>query len=304
MRILITGAHGQLGVELKRCLETMRAEIGPIPSEYEAADITYTDADTLDITDARAVDAAIDAGNYDLVINCAAMTNVDGCEAAPDAAARVNADAAEYLARAAARNNAKLVQVSTDYVFSGTEPGERTETDTTGPISVYGKTKLAGEAAALSANDKTFVVRTAWLYGYVGKNFVRTMAGLGKKLDRVVVVDDQLGNPTSANDLAYEILKIALTDNYGIYHCTNNGVCSWADLAEAVMDGLNLNCEVERCTSAQYKEMHPESADRPHYSALANVHLEETIGDEMRNWQDALAMFLKNFAELETDDER
>lgn len=299
MKILVTGAHGQLGCELRRCIETMSAEIGPIPEEYAEAQVDYVDRDVLDISDAVAVDSCVDGAGYDLIINCAAFTNVDGCEADEDAAYAANAMGAENLAKAAERAGAKLVHVSTDYVFPGTNPGERVETDEVAPISAYGRTKLEGELAVADACSKAFIVRTAWLYGYVGKNFVKTMRRLGAAHDSITVVDDQLGNPTSANDLAYEVLKLALTENYGVYHCTNNGTCSWADFAKAIMDHSGLDCEVVPVTSAQYKQANPQSADRPAFSSLKNAHLQDTIGDEMRPWQDALDEYLQRLPELE-----
>ena len=241
MRILVTGGNGQLGNELQRILREGRSEIGPIPDAYAGAEIVAADVDELDVTDADAVMAYVTQGGFDLIVNGAAMTNVDGCETAEDAAFRVNAEAPGNLARAAEAVGAKLVQVSTDYVFPGTEPEPRVEDDPTGPVSAYGRTKLAGEERSLAACSRCFVVRTAWLYGYVGKNFVKTMMRLGADRDEVTVVDDQLGNPTSANDLAHEILKIAATENYGVYHCTNEGTCSWADFAEAVMEGAGLD---------------------------------------------------------------
>lgn len=298
MKILVTGSKGQLGNELKRLFATMRSEIGPVPEEYADAEVDYLDYDKLDITDAKAVDALMDGAGYDLAINCAAFTNVDGCEADEDAAYAVNAVGAANLARAAERNGVKLVHVSTDYVFSGTEEGERVETDAVAPVSAYGRTKLAGEKAVTEACPHAFIVRTAWLYGYVGKNFVKTMQRLGASHDRITVVDDQLGNPTSANDLAHEVLKIALTDNYGIYHCTNNGTCSWCDFAKAIMAGSGIDCEVVPVTSAEYKAAHPESADRPAFSSLRNAHLADTIGDEMRPWREALDDYLKRMPEL------
>lgn len=299
MRILITGSKGQLGNELKRLLETGKAEIGPVPSEYNEANVDYVDYDALDITDAAAVESWMSEHAYDLVINCAAMTNVDGCEAAEGAAFKVNAQGPENLARECEKQDAKFVQVSTDYVFPGIDATPRTEQDSTGPVSAYGRSKLAGELAVRKACRKYFIVRTAWLYGYVGKNFVKTMLNLGKTKDEISVVNDQLGNPTSANDLAYEILKIALTDNYGVYHCTNEGTCSWADFSKAIMEGAGLNCKVNRCTSKEYKEMNPASANRPAYSSLENVHLKTTIGNEMRDWQNALKTYLENLPELE-----
>lgn len=299
MRILITGSKGQLGNELKRLLETGKAEIGPVPFEYNEANVDYVDYDALDITDAAAVELWMGEHVYDLVINCAAMTNVDGCEAAEEAAFKVNAQGPENLARECEKQGAKFIQVSTDYVFPGIDATPRTEQDPTGPVSAYGRSKLAGELAVRKACRKYFIVRTAWLYGYVGKNFVKTMLNLGKTKDEISVVNDQLGNPTSANDLAYEILKIALTDNYGVYHCTNEGTCSWADFSKAIMEGAGLSCKVNRCTSKEYKEMNPASANRPAYSSLENVHLKTTIGNEMRDWRNALKTYLKNLPELE-----
>ncbi|WP_165251926.1 dTDP-4-dehydrorhamnose reductase [Adlercreutzia sp. ZJ304] len=296
MRILITGASGQLGNELRRLLESGKAEIGPIPEEYRDAEVVYTDTPDLDITNEKAVMDAIKLGRYDLVINCAAMTNVDGCEANENTAKLVNAIGAWNLARATKEHGIPIVHVSTDYVFAGNEPGERVESDPVNPISAYGRTKLEGEKLVASANNRHHIVRTAWLYGYVGKNFAKTMLRLAESHDEVTVVDDQLGNPTSANDLAYEILKIALTNDYGIWHVTNEGTCSWADFAEAVL--ANTNCKVNRCTSQEYKAAHPESANRPAFSSLKNKHLESTIGNEMRPWQEALAGYMDKLAEL------
>jgi dTDP-4-dehydrorhamnose reductase len=298
MRILVTGGLGQLGNELRRCLETGTAEIGSIPACYDGAVVEYIDHTELDISDAGAVMEWFDAHEYDLVINCAAITNVDGCETGEDSAYRVNAEGSRNMAAGAARQGAKFVQVSTDYVFSGNEPGDRMEDDAVGPISAYGRTKLAGEILAAEANPRTFVCRTAWLYGYVGRNFVKTMKHLGQTRERVTVVDDQVGNPTSANDLAHEILRIAATEDYGVYHTTNKGTCSWAQFASAIMAGFGLNCEVVPVTSEEYKAANPASADRPHFSSLRNSHLEQTIGDEFRPWRDALATYIENYDEL------
>lgn len=300
MKILITGSKGQLGNELVRCISTGRAEIGPVPEAYVNAQVDACDADALDITDAAAVDGWFAVqGPYDLVFNCAAMTDVDGCEAAEDAAMRVNAQGPRNLARASEACGARIVQVSTDYVFAGTEPSPRVETDETGPVSAYGRSKLAGEREVARETERHFIVRTAWLYGYVGHNFVKTMLRLGSSHERVTVVDDQRGNPTSANDLAYELLRIALTEGYGVYHCTGHGICSWAEFAAAIMAGAGLACEVVPVTSARYKEMNPASAARPAWSGLENRHLAETIGDEMRPWREALATYLARLPELE-----
>ena len=298
MKILVTGGNGQLGNELQRILRDGRSEIGSIPSVYVDAEVVATDVAELDVTDADAVMAFVAQEGFDLIVNGAAMTNVDGCETVEDAAFRVNAEAPGNLARAAEAAGAKFVQVSTDYVFPGTDPSPRIENDPTNPVSAYGRTKLAGEERSLEACSRCFVVRTAWLYGYVGKNFVKTMMRLGADHDEVTVVDDQLGNPTSANDLAHEILEIAATENYGVYHCTNEGTCSWADFAQAIMEGAELDCVVARCTSEEYAAMNPASAKRPAYSSLRNKHLEDTVGDKMRPWREALTEYLKNLPEM------
>ncbi len=299
MHLLITGSRGQLGNELRRCLETMTAEIGPLPEVYRDADVDYVDYEVLDISDAQAVDAWFaEHGPYDVVVNCAAFTNVDGCETNEQAAYSVNALGAENMARAAQACGGKIVHISTDYVFPGTDPNPRVETDETNPISAYGRTKLAGEQLVQAACERHFILRTAWLYGYVGKNFVKTMLRLAREHGKISVVADQYGNPTSANDLAYEILKLASSDQYGIFHCTNNGTCSWFDLASAAVDAAGISCEKEPLTSAEYKQRFPQSADRPAYSSLDNAHLRETIGDEMRSWQDALATYMSKLPEL------
>lgn len=295
MRILITGGKGQLGNELRRCLETMKSEIGPIPIEYADAQFDCVDYDVLDISDAHAVHTwFIEHGPYDLTINGAAATNVDGCERNEASALHVNAFGAENLARECERCGGKLVQVSTDYVFAGTDPNPRVEDDPAQPISAYGRTKWAGELLAQAACSRTFVVRTAWLYGYIGKNFVKTMLRLARENGKISVVSDQMGNPTSANDLAHELLKLAVTEEYGTYHCTNEGTCSWFDFASAAVDIAGIPCEKEPLTSVEYKKRFPQSADRPAYSSLRNLHLEETIGNDMRPWREALETYLTN----------
>lgn len=299
MKVLVTGAGGQLGHEVRRCFETMSAEIGPIPAEYADAEALYADSSALDITDADAVSAIIASYAPDIVINCAAYTNVDGCETDEDAAFAVNAEGPRNLARACQATGAKLVHVSTDYVFPGDEPGERVEGDPCAPASAYGRSKLAGERAVAEECEQHFIVRTAWLYGYVGRNFVKTMRSLGQRLDEVTVVDDQLGNPTSANDVAYELLTLALTDGYGIYHCTNNGTTSWATFAAAIMAGFGLDCKVVPVSTEQYRRANPASAPRPAFSSLCNANLAQTMGDDMRDWESALATYIANLPELE-----
>ena len=299
MRILVTGARGQLGNELRRILESGEAEIGAISKDYRVAVVDFVDSDALDISDTVAVHQWFESHEpYDLTINCAAVTNVDGCEGNESLAYQVNTFGAENLAREVERTGGKFVHVSTDYVFPGTEATPRAEDDPVCPISAYGRSKWAGEVLVRAACKSSFIVRTAWLYGYVGKNFVKTMLRLARQNGKISVVDDQMGNPTSANDLAYEILALALTENYGTYHCTNEGTCSWYDFACAAVDLAGIPCDKEPISSEEYKRRFPQSAERPRYSSLENKHLAQTIGNRMRPWKEALTTYIRNLQSM------
>lgn len=295
MKILITGANGQLGTELCCCLARGETELGPLPKKLLRATVIPTDVDTLDITNLPAVSAFVRHHAPDVIFSCAAYTNVDGCESHADDAFRVNALGARNLAIAAEEMGAKLVHVSTDYVFPGTGDTPLSECETPCPKSMYGKTKLLGEEYVQKFCSRWFVVRTAWLYGYVGKNFVKTMVNAGKKFGALTVVNDQLGNPTNAADLAHHLLKLAVTDEYGVYHCTGEGVCSWYDFASEIIRLAGVDATVAPCTSAEYKAKNPAAADRPAWSALDNRMLRCTVGDEMRPWRDALACYFEHW---------
>jgi dTDP-4-dehydrorhamnose reductase len=292
-RMLITGANGQLGRELQSILDAGKAPIGPIDASWAGCEVVPTDVAELDITDAGAVMDFVRSGGFDTVVNCAAATNVDGCETNPEFAHTLNADAAGNLARAAAAADATLVHISTDYVLEGTDPMPQTEDAPTAPNTQYGITKLAGEHQVQNACPKHFILRTAWLYGTEGKNFVRTMVGLGRTHERITVVCDQHGSPTFAGDLAYEILKVALTDGYGLYHCTGNGATTWDVFARRIMANADLNCEVVPVTTEEYTKVNPQSAPRPAWSILDNKRLRDTVGDEMRSWDVALDEFMR-----------
>lgn len=294
MRILITGSNGQLGNELQKIVSTGKAEIGAVSEEIKNAEVFAMDVNILDITNLEQVKKVLNEVKPDVVINCAAVTNVDGCEANQDLAFKINSLGPRNLAMVAEELGAKIVQVSTDYVFSGVGEAPLKECDLVAPVSVYGKTKLLGEEFVRDFSTKYYIVRTAWLYGYVGHNFVYTMMKLGKDRDTLNVVNDQLGNPTHANDLAYHILKLIQTEEYGVYHCTGKGECSWYNFASEIMKLSGRNCTVNPCTSEEYKSMYPNSADRPAYSSLDNMMLRCTIGDEMRDWKDALKTFMDN----------
>lgn len=294
MKILITGCKGQLGNELQSIIKTGKAEIGVVSEEIKNSQVIALDVEDLDITNLAQVKEVICREKPDVVINCAAATNVDGCESNQDLAFKINALGPRNLAMVCEEIGAKLVQVSTDYVFSGVGNKPLTESDLTSPYSVYGKTKLTGEEYVREFSSKYFVVRTAWLYGYVGKNFVYTMMNLGKDKESLNVVDDQRGNPTNANDLAYHILKLIESEEYGVYHCTGKGECSWYDFAKLIMELSERKCVVNPCTSQEFKT----AAKRPEYSSLDNMMLRCTVGDEMRDWKEALASFIDGNSNL------
>ena len=293
MKIMITGCKGQLGSELQKQLRTGKSEIGPIPDKLRSATVIPVDLPELDITDHDQVNDFVRRHAPDVILNCAAFTNVDGCETSHDAAFAVNAIGPRNLAQAAEKVGARLVHVSTDYVFSGRENGGISQDEATlpDPISAYGTTKLLGEKYVAQFCHRHFIVRTAWLYSYYGKNFVKTIVNAGKKFGALEVVDDQRGNPTNAVDLAHVLLQLCVTHEYGLYHCTGEGVCSWYDFAAEIIRLSGVQATVAPCTSAQYKAKHPESADRPAWSALDNRMLRCTIGNSMRPWQEALAEF-------------
>lgn len=291
MRILISGANGQLGKEFTRILNTGFAEIGEIPCTLKNADIINTDVDNLDITNINDVLSFVENKRPQVIINCSAFTNVDLCETDKDTAFNVNSLGPRNLAIAAQKVNTKLIHISTDYVFSGDGNEPYCEYDICNPQSIYGKTKYLGEQYVKEFCSKYFIVRTSWLYGYEGNNFVKTIMNLAEQRESIKVVNDQRGNPTNANDLAYHILKLVDSNEYGIYHCTGNGECSWYDFACKIVEYANINCEVMPCTTEEF----PRPAKRPSYSSLNNMMLKNTIGDKMRFWQDALKNFIKNY---------
>ena len=297
MKILITGCKGQLGTEIQKQLRLGYSEIGPIPESLQNAEIVAVDLPEVDISKLEPTLAYIAEVSPDVVVNCAAFTNVDGCETMHDVAFQANAVGPRNLAMACEKIGAKLVHVSTDYVFSGRANGgiPLDEADSPNPISAYGSTKVQGERCVQQFCSRFFIVRTAWLYSYYGKNFVKTIYNAGKKFGKLEVVNDQLGNPTNAVDLAHVLLQLAATQEYGIYHCTGEGICSWYDFAAAIIAGGKVDATVAPCTSPEYKAKHPESADRPAWSALDNRMLRCTIGNPVRPWQEALEVFFQNW---------
>lgn len=281
-KIIITGCNGQLGRAMNKELEG---------SEYE---LVNTDVAELDITNLDDVIAFVEKEKPYAIVNCAAYTAVDACEVNVDLAYSINAIGPRNLAIAAEKFGAKLVHVSTDYVFGGDGDRPYTEFDEPAPKSMYGTTKLAGEEFVKRFSKHYFIVRTAWLYGE-GKNFLRTMLRLSESHDEITVVDDQLGSPTSAAELARAIVWLLPTESYGTYHGTCEGFCSWADFTEAIFRKTGKSTKVVRVSTAQYMEAHPESAARPAYSVLDNYMLRLTGGYTFADWESALDEYLKEY---------
>lgn len=289
MKILVTGSNGQLGSQIIDIIRSGRSELGNIPEEIAKGEVIGIDIQDLDLVNLEEVRKYFNKVKPDVVINCAAYTNVDACESNIDLAFKVNAIAPRNVAMVCQEVGAKLIHVSTDYVFSGVGEIPLKEHDLPAPVSIYGKTKLAGESFVREFSQKYFIVRTAWLYGYNGKNFVYTIMNAAKEKGYLTVVDDQRGNPTNAEDLAHHLLKLAVTEQYGIYHCTGTGECSWFDFAKAIVKYAQIDCKIEDITSDKLVNR---AAKRPAYSSLDNMMLRCTVGDDMRDWKEALEMFI------------
>lgn len=285
-KIVVTGCNGQLG----RAINGLYSG----SSEYELVntDFGIDGIPSLDISNLDDVISFFKDVKPYAVINCAAMTAVDLCEVKQDMAYRINALGPRNLALASSETGAKLMHVSTDYVFRGDGTKPYIEFDTPDPISMYGKSKLAGENFVRQFCDKSFIVRTAWLYGD-GKNFVKTMLRLSENHDKITVVNDQLGSPTSALELAKAIESLIPSENYGLFHGTCEGICSWADFTKEIFKIAGKSTEVIPVTSEQYKEMNPDSADRPKYSVLENYMFKLTGGYMYADWHDAIEKYLK-----------
>ena len=275
-KLLVTGSNGQLGRAVNKLYEGNK--------EIE---LVNTDVAELDITNLEQTLEFVEQVKPYAIINCAAHTGVDACETDIDNAYKINALGPRNLSIAASKVGAKMVQISTDYVFSGDADKPYTEFDEPAPQGVYGKSKLAGELFVKQFADKFFIIRTAWLYGD-GKNFVKTMLRLAETNDKVRVVSDQYGSPTSTKELAKIIDKLLWTENYGTYHGTCEGSCSWADFAKEIFRLAGKNTEVDYITTAEY----PTPAKRPAYSVLEKFMLKLTVGYEPADWHDAIAEYI------------
>ena len=277
MKTLIIGALGMLGTEVQS------------RSRYLGLETIAIDIDDLDITN---IDNVLDFTKKlkpQLVINCAAYTNVDGCETDEDNAFKVNAIGPRNLAMACEEIGASLVHISTDYVFDGTQESPYDEYDMPNPQSAYGRTKYAGERLVTHCCSRSYIIRTAWLYGAKGKNFVSTMLQLPKSGKPLKVVDDQIGSPTYAKDLAEAIMTLVEKPRYGIYHFTNASFCSWYDFAKEIFDQAGLEVDLSRCTTDEF----PRPAKRPAFSKLKNNMGPAQGMPLLRSWQEGLRAYLE-----------
>lgn len=295
INILVTGANGQLGSELKRISEDNTIQF------KKTINFVFTDIDTLDISNLSQLKSFLQKQAFDYVINCAAYTNVDLAETDKENAYNVNATCVKNIVEAinnenqsAERASAKFIHISTDYVFDGSSNIPYTEEMLTNPKSVYGSSKLAGEKFALE-NDNSIVIRTSWLYSGYGKNFAKTIHKLCQERESLNVIFDQIGTPTYAYDLAIVILKIvnqSINENNfipGVYHFSNEGVCSWYDFAKSIANNAKSGCEINPIESKDY----PTPVKRPFYSVLNKNKIKSTYNLKIPHWQDSLNEFFK-----------
>lgn len=276
MKVLITGANGQLGRELTKQYSEKNVEL------------LLTDVADLDITNVKQVYDYVQQHRPDVIINCAAHTAVDKCETDVDNAYKINAIGPKNLSAAAYSIGAEIVQISTDYVFDGESSEPLTEFCLTNPQTVYGASKLQGEKLTAQFNPKHYILRAAWLYGD-GNNFVKTMLKLSETNSTLKVVNDQHGSPTSTVDLARVIIKLVEEKNYGLFHATCKGQCTWYEFTKEIFRLKGISTEVIPCTTEEF----PRPAKRPKYSVLRNYMLELTTGDIMRTWQEAIEEYLR-----------
>jgi dTDP-4-dehydrorhamnose reductase len=281
MKILIIGCNGQLGRDMMRA------------GSNRNFDTHGVDFPAVDITNAQSVRDAVSQARPDVIINCAAYTAVDACEKDVEKAYAINSDGVRHLAIAAKQVGAQCVHISTDYVFDGTKKGPYVETDATNPLSVYGKSKLAGEQELIKTYDRHFIVRIAWLYGTRGNNFLKTIRSLAEKRmatkEPLKVVNDQVGTPTYTMHVCNQILSLINTDHFGLFHSTNEGQCSWFDFAQAIVKAYGLPVDVTPCTTAEF----PRPAPRPANSVLENERLKKLGLNIMPQWETGLEEYME-----------
>ena len=277
MKVLVTGVKGQLGYDVvKECEKRNIEAIG-------------VDVEEMDITDASKVEEVIKSSNVDAVIHCAAWTAVDKAEDEVELCTKVNVEGTRNIAKVCKEFSIKMMYISTDYVFDGQGEQLWNEYDQRNPLNVYGKTKCEGEMAVEELVEKRFIVRIAWVFGVNGNNFIKTMLRLGKERGAVSVVSDQIGSPTYTYDLARLLVDMIETDKYGIYHATNEGLCSWYEFACEIFKQANLEVEVTPVNSSQF----PTKAKRPFNSRMSKTELDKNGFKRLPTWQDALSRYLK-----------
>lgn len=281
MKILVTGAKGQLGYDCVRELQNRGFD-----------DVLGIDIDDLDITDEYAVFSFVKKYSPNVIIHCAGWTAVDKAEENEEMVYKVNVLGTKYLVSAAKAVDAKILYISTDYVFHGDGDGYQEINDPKNPLSVYGKTKLDGERE-VESYKKHFIVRVSWLFGKNGNNFVKTMLSLGKTNKEINVVSDQVGSPTYSYDLAKLICEMIKTIKYGTYHATNEGICSWAEFAEEIFRQANIDARIHLISTKDYLVSKPQQAKRPLNSRLSKTSLDNNGFNRLPNWKDALKRYLK-----------
>jgi len=282
VKILVTGSKGQLG-----------SDIQDISSQYPTLQFDFTDIDELNLTDASVVETYFIENKPDFCINCAAYTAVDLAEDEKELALKINRDTVSLLAKVCKKNNSKLIHVSTDYIFDGTNFKPYAENDATSPESVYGFSKLKGEEAIALINPDAMIIRTSWLYSSFGHNFVKTMIRLSSERNEITVVADQIGTPTYSGDLARAILDIITGSKKsqitGIYHFSNEGVASWYDFAKAIIQIIGSDCKVYPIESKDF----PAKANRPFYSVLSKTKIKSDFNINIPYWLDSLKVAIQ-----------
>ncbi len=292
MRILVIGKDGQVGQKIQNLVNKTS------DTNYSNYDFVFIGRDELDLSKARNIQAYFKKNKFDVAINCAAYTKVEQAEVNENDANLINHLAVKEIATIAKKNNMKLIHISTDFVFDGDKSQPYIETDTTSPINIYGKTKLAGEIAAISImRFNTVILRTSWIYSEYGNNFVNTIIKNAMLKGKLNIISDQFGTPTYASDLAQTIINILAKDKFNkrempsqIYHYSNEGECTWFDFAKEIVDILQIDCTVCPITSNEY----PQLAKRPKYSVLSKNKISEEFDLSINNWKDSLKHCLNN----------
>jgi dTDP-4-dehydrorhamnose reductase len=281
MKILVTGVNGQLGSEIKGLAE-----------DFDQFEFVFTDVNQLDITDPAQIEEIVTANAIQAIINCAAYTAVDKAEDETELATKINEIAVQHLCAISEKHQLKLIHISTDYVFDGTNHKPYHESDEVNPINHYGASKRKGEEIILNSNSESIVIRTSWVYSEFGANFVKTIQRLAKERDELNIISDQIGTPTYARDLAHICLTLLAQnkriDTHKIFHYSNEGVCSWYDFAREIIEKSGLKCVIYPIESSQY----PTKAKRPYYSVLNKSRIKQELNIKIPHWKQSLVTCL------------